>query len=68
MKIWGMSTEEYTQLLEDSFTAIKKASRKAEAQHYVRTRILATNLELALKKIRGAAPLSSAPCEEKLCA
>ncbi len=56
MKIWGMSTEEFAALLDESFTAIKKASRTADAQHYARTRILASNLENALEKIRGNAP------------
>lgn len=68
MKIWGMSTEEFTTMLDESFTAIKKSSRTAEAQHYARTRILASNLESALERLRGAASVSSAPLEEKLCA
>ncbi len=68
MKIWGMSTEEFAALLDESFTAIKKASRTADAQHYARTRILASNLENALEKIRGAARTCSTPAEDAVCA
>lgn len=53
MKIWGMSTQEFTALLDESFAAIKKASRKTEAQHYARTRILASNLEAAMARLRA---------------
>lgn len=67
MKIWGMTTEEFTALLDESFAAIKKGSRKTEAQHYARTRILASNLETALTRLRGAALADNAPTE-KLCA
>lgn len=67
MKIWGMTTEEFTALLDESFTAIRRASRKSEAQHYARTRILASNLEAALTRLRGAALSDNAPTE-KLCA
>ena len=67
MRIWGMSTEEFAALLDESFSAIKKASRKQEAQHYVRTRILADDLERALDRVRsdGERP---ALLEERLCA
>ncbi len=68
MKIWGMSTEEFAALLDESFTAIKKASRTADAQHYARTRILASNLENALEKIRDAARTCSTPAEDAVCA
>lgn len=67
MKIWGLSTEEFTALLNESFTAIKRSSRKAEAQHYARTRILASNLEASLKRLRGTVQSDSAPAG-KLCA
>lgn len=66
MKIWGMSAEEFIALLDESFTAIKRSSRKTEAQHYARTRILASDLEKALERLRGAAQLNDAP-QEKLC-
>ena len=68
MKIWGMSTEEFAALLDESFTAIKKASRTADAQHYARTRSLASNLENALEKIRDAARTCSTPAEDAVCA
>lgn len=53
MKIWGMSAEEFTAILEESFAAIKKESREAEAKHYAQTRILAANLENVLERLRG---------------
>lgn len=68
MKIWGMSTEEFTTLLDESFTVIKKTSRKAEAQHYARTRILASNLEAALERLRSTTLSGTTTAEEKLCA
>ncbi|MCI9130245.1 MAG: hypothetical protein HFJ65_08085 [Eggerthellaceae bacterium] len=52
MEIWGMSTQEYTQMLKESFNSIRKATRKEEAAHYTRTRILASNLEAALERLR----------------
>lgn len=53
MKIWGMSTKEFTAILEESFATIKKESRETEAKHYAQTRILAANLESALERLRG---------------
>lgn len=68
MKIWGMTTEEFTAILEESFATIKKDSRKAEAKHYAQTRILAANLENALERLRGAALVGGTPQEMQLCA
>ncbi len=68
MKIWGMSTEEFTAILEESFAAIKKESREAEARHYAQTRILAANLESALERLRGTTLASDAPQEMPMCA
>ncbi len=55
MKICGMTTEEFARLLNDSFEAIKKTTRKQEALHYTKERMLADNFERSLERLRAAA-------------
>ncbi len=52
MTVWGMTAEEYRGLLDESFREIKKSSRKAEAAHFTKTRILTENLARALDRVR----------------
>lgn len=53
MTVWGMTADEYKSLLNDSFLAIKRSSRKTDAAHFTKTRILTENLARALDRVRS---------------
>ena len=55
MKICGMTSEEFTRFLDESFESIKRSTRQQEALHYPKERMLADDLERSLERLRAAA-------------
>ena len=55
MKICGMTSEEFTRFLDESFESIKRSTRQQEALHYTKERMLADDLERSLERLRAAA-------------